>query len=133
MKPIIFASVIISRILWLFSGLFFDIETLFYTHPLTGQKVLLVGFIWHIGNFFPIIALGFLSIFGDNTWTITSVLFTILSFVDYVDFLLEGNNVWWTNGIFPVSMNTLTGFIFALSCMYEFIVYGKHGYTWSKL
>lgn len=123
MKPVIFTLVIISRILFLW----FENSTGLFVHPITGDSVSKVGFIWQIGNFVPIILLGFLSIFGDKSWMITSITFTVLAFLDYADWILEGNNVWWQNGIIPVSMNTLTGFVFAVSFMYEFMRYGESG------
>lgn len=123
MKPIIFTLVIISQILFLW---FENIQGLF-VHPITGESVSKIGFIWHMGNFMPVILLSFMSIFGDRKWTITTIVFTVLSVLDYVDWILEGNNIWWHNGIIPVSMNTLTGFVFAVSFMYEFMRYGKSG------
>jgi len=123
MKPIIFTLVIVSRIVFLW----FENITGLFVHPLTGESVSKIGFIWQIGNFMPIILLGFMSIFGDKTWMITSITFTVLAFIDYADWILEGNNVWWHNGIIPISMNTLTGFLFAVSFMYEFMRYGESG------
>jgi hypothetical protein len=123
MKPIIFAIVIISRILFLW---FSDDDRLF-VHPLTRSSVSHEAFIWQIGNFLPIILLGFMSIFGDKTWTITTIAFTVLAFIDYADWILRGSHVWWWNGIIPISMNTLTGFVFAVSFMYEYVRYGESG------
>jgi|SRR6478609_338580 len=124
MKPIIFTLVIISRSIFLW----FENITGVFVHPITGHSVSKVGFIWHIGNFVPVILLSFMSIFGDKSWTITSIVVTVLNIFDYADWILEGNNVWWSNGLIPVSMNTLTGFIFALTFMYEFMKYGKSGW-----
>src|SRR6478609_3477462 len=120
MKPVIFILVFVSRILFLW----FENETGLFVYPITGESVSKVGFIWQIGNFVPIILLSFMSIFGDRNWTITTIVFTGLSVLDYADWILEGNNVWWHNGLIPVSMNTLIGFVFAVSFMYEFMRYG---------
>ena len=123
MKPVVFILVIISRIIFLW----FENDTGLFVHPVTADSISKVSFIWQIGNFMPIILLSFMSIFGDRNWTITTVVFTGLSILDYADWILEGNNVWWHNGLIPVSMNTLIGFVFAVSFMYEFMRYGTSG------
>lgn len=123
MKPIAFAVLIVSRALFLW---FYNDHRLF-VHPFTGESVSLEAFIWQIGNFVPITALLFVSIFRDRSWIVTTAALTIMSIFDYTDWILEGNNVWWRNGFVPISMNTLTGFVFLLTFMYEFMKYGKSG------
>lgn len=126
MKPIIFILVIASRIVFLWFASDPD-NPVIWEHPLTHKLISRESWIWQIGNFVPIILLGFMSIFGDKSWLITTVVFTGLAVLDYADWILEGNNVWWHNGIYPVSMNTLTAFVFMLTFMYEFMKYGKSG------
>lgn len=123
MKPAIFIMVIMSRIAFLW----FEGDTRLFVHPLTGSSVSYEAAIWQIGNFLPIILLSFMSIFGDKKWIVTTIAFTLLAILDYADWFLEGNNVWWRNGSFPVSMNVLTGVVFALTFMYEFMKYGNSG------
>lgn len=123
MKIVLFAIVIVSRVLFLW----YEGDQRLFVHPLTGASVSNEAFMWQIGNFMPVIAIGVMSIFGDKSWMITSITFTVLAVFDYADWILEGNNVWWHNGIIPISMNTLTGFLFAVSFMYEYVRYGESG------
>src|SRR5690349_18073680 len=76
-------------------------------------------FVWFLGDFIPMVALSFLSIFGDKSWRITSIVFTFCMVFDTFDFLCTGDQVWGHWGDFPVCANTLVIGIFGLGLIYE--------------
>lgn len=114
---------VIIQFVILIIGVAFEVMGKGYGHAqlflLSNYQESIRGYVYYICEHFKFIALAVLMWIDKPKETDfnTDRLFVILAFLDFVDYLVTGNDIWFGFGVkpmLPISMNTMSILIFGL-------------------